>query len=105
MRLRKALECGHGESRGRARLQDMTKKQVLKISRPRGVRESLFQKASKDHEELSRKEAQFQGSRGSRLLTRIDREAGNVAEEGKCWKWSCHSGHSLPGQRPICQVW
>uniref|UniRef100_M4BB27 Uncharacterized protein n=1 Tax=Hyaloperonospora arabidopsidis (strain Emoy2) TaxID=559515 RepID=M4BB27_HYAAE len=66
----------------------MTKKQVLKISRPRGVWESLFQKASKDHEELSRKEAQFQGSRGSRLLTRI------VSERPATWpkKGSVGSG-------------
>ena len=48
----------HGESRGRARPQDMTNKQALKISRPREPQESLAQKAPKDHEELSRMEVQ-----------------------------------------------
>ena len=94
-----------GESRGRVRLHDKTKKQALKISRPRGAQESLNQKAPKDQEDLSQKEAQCQGSRGSRLLTRIDREAGNLAVVGECWKWSCHSRHSLPGRRPSCQDW
>ena len=90
----------HGESRKIIR---HDKTQAIKISRSREVQESLAQKAPKDHGELSRKEAQYQRSRGSRLLTRIVREAGNLSVEGECWKWSCHSGHSLPGQRPICQ--
>ena len=56
--------CTHGKSRGAQDHKTWLRNKLSRSSDEREVQESLAQMAPKDHEELSRKEAQFMGAVG-----------------------------------------